>query len=607
MAELPSKLKDSISNALNLDISLNSNDEYIGVHLYGGALSSENEIETKKKVIEAREMRRKYVFTSKIPGDDLIGNSTCNLMTSHFNDQGIFEVCDNSSESKTNRIPVADLQTFINDYNRCKSIVQDKLVKSLSNQRLKMIEHLFDIHLHLNANNENMAVRKDISDFYSIAKVDTHIHLSAAIASTDFAEFVKNKIKNYSHEVVLRGKTLGEYVSIAGLTAETINSDSLNVQGDVTLFDRFDLFNDKYDPGGSADLKAIFLSTKNDSKGKYLAELTTIAHKRLQDSGTIFTEWRISVKGNDENEWNGVADWILDHELEKLKHNRWMIQQPRIFSTLIKTKKLENFGQLLQRFFNPLFTVTLDPSSNPKLNTLLEYISGFDSVDDESITDPSLEPINPNSWSNDVNPSYAYQLYHFWANLTVLNKLRELKGLNTFSFRPHCGESGDYEHLITAYILSNGIAHGINLSQNSSLQYLFYLDQIGIHVSPSSNNFLFLKLKDSPFYTFFKRGLNVSLSTDDPMIFHMTTQPLIEEYSICRMFWSLTVVDISEIAKNSVLQCGFPHEWKIKWLGNNYYKENFIEANDTQKSNIPKPRCIFRYEKYRIELEYILN
>ncbi len=121
-------------------------------------------------------------------------------------------------------------------------------------------------------------------------------------------------------------------------------------------------------------------------------------------------------------------------------------------------------------------------------------------------------------------------------------------------------------------MLSNGIAHGIALQHSNSLQYLYYLDQIGLHVSPSSNNFLFMKIKDSPFCDFFKRGLNVSLSTDDPMIFHMTDHPLLEEYSICRIFWSFSNSDLSEIARNSVLQSGYSHEWKLKWLGPNYWK-----------------------------------
>lgn len=154
--------------------------------------------------------------------------------------------------------------------------------------------------------------------------------------------------------------------------------------------------------------------------------------------------------------------------------------------------------------------------------------SGFDSVDDESVADqPGYRP--PCEWTDSAAaPSYAYQLFHFWANLTCLNQLRASRGLNVFSFRPHCGESGSVSHLVTGYMLAHTIAHGVNLTRNNPLQYLFYLDQVGVHVSPSSNNFLFLKLKDSPFHSFFKRGLNVSLSTDDPMIFHLSSEPLME-------------------------------------------------------------------------------
>jgi len=50
--------------------------------------------------------------------------------------------------------------------------------------------------------------------------------------------------------------------------------------------------------------------------------------------------------------------------------------------------------------------------------------------------------------------------------------------------------------------------------------YLYYLSQVGIAVSPLSNNALFLAICDNPFPLFFRRGLNVSLSTDDPLIFH---------------------------------------------------------------------------------------
>jgi len=51
-------------------------------------------------------------------------------------------------------------------------------------------------------------------------------------------------------------------------------------------------------------------------------------------------------------------------------------------------------------------------------------------------------------------------------------------------------------------------------------------------MSPMSNNSLFLEYDEQPFDRFFRRGLNVSLSTDDPLQFHMTKEPLLEEYGL---------------------------------------------------------------------------
>ena len=51
-------------------------------------------------------------------------------------------------------------------------------------------------------------------------------------------------------------------------------------------------------------------------------------------------------------------------------------------------------------------------------------------------------------------------------------------------------------------------------------------------MSPLSNNLLFLEYEKNPFPLFFNRGLNVTLSTDDPLQIHFTKDPLIEEYAI---------------------------------------------------------------------------
>ena len=95
--------------------------------------------------------------------------------------------------------------------------------------------------------------------------------------------------------------------------------------------------------------------------------------------------------------------------------------------------------------------------------------------------------------------------------------------------------------------MCDNISHGINLRRVPPLQYLYYLTQIGmscfslfvrpvfvagICMSPLSNNSLFLDYHKNPFPIFFARGLNVSLSTDDPLQIHLTREPLVEEYSI---------------------------------------------------------------------------
>ena len=45
------------------------------------------------------------------------------------------------------------------------------------------------------------------------------------------------------------------------------------------------------------------------------------------------------------------------------------------------------------------------------------------------------------------------------------------------------------------------------------LQYLYYLCQVGLSVSPLSNNHLFLDYHKNPFPSFHRMGMNVTLST----------------------------------------------------------------------------------------------
>ncbi|XP_062948766.1 AMP deaminase 3 isoform X6 [Cynocephalus volans] len=142
------------------------------------------------------------------------------------------------------------------------------------------------------------------------------------------------------------------------------------------------------------------------------------------------------------------------------------------------------------------------------------------------------------------------------------------------------------------------------LKYSPVLQYLYYLAQIPIAMSPLSNNSLFLEYSKNPLREFLHKGLHVSLSTDDPMQFHYTKEALMEEYAIAAQVWKLSTCDLCEIARNSVLQSGLSHQEKQKFLGQNYYKEGH-EGNDIRKTNVAQIRMAFRYETLCNELSFL--
>lgn len=263
---------------------------------------------------------------------------------------------------------------------------------------------------------------------------------------------------------------------------------------------------------------------------------------------------------------------------------------------------------MLDNVFRPLFEVSLDPASHPDLHAFLNHVSGFDSVDDESRSEPrfdiSCASVLPRQWTSTENPPYAYYNWYFWANIASLNQLRRSRGLKTFDFRPHCGESGSLDHLASSFLLAKHINHGINLAKSPPLQYIYYLAQIGLAVSPLSNNSLFLDYSSNPFHKFFCRGLNVSLSTDDPLQFHYTEEPLLEEYSVCSQRWKMSDIDLSEVARMSVLQSGFEDSVKKKWLGP-HYLESGSGGNDVSFTNVPPVRLKYREDVLRREHDFV--
>ena len=77
-------------------------------------------------------------------------------------------------------------------------------------------------------------------------------------------------------------------------------------------------------------------------------------------------------------------------------------------------------------------------------------------------------------------------------------------------------------HDFTGTVLIDWFNPSVLHRQSPVLQYLYFLTQIPIAMSPLSNNSLFLEYAKNPLLEFHKKGLVVSLSTDDPMQFHYT-------------------------------------------------------------------------------------
>ncbi|KAG3004968.1 hypothetical protein JG687_00015083 [Phytophthora cactorum] len=507
---------------------------------------------------------------------------------------------------------VGKMEEYYKDLFEIKRIIHFGPVKTLAFKRLQLLEARFNLHSLLNSDRELVAQKAvPHRDFYNVRKVDTHIHHSACMNQKHLLRFIKSRLRNSPGEIVIfrdgRFMTLSEVFRSLNLTGYDLSVDTLDMHASNT-FHRFDRFNLKYNPAGQSRLREIFLKTDNLIAGKYLAEITKEVISDLHASKYQLVEWRVSVYGRKRSEWDKLGRWIHLNKLSS-PHVRWMVQIPRLYFLYKKLGEVDNFQQMLDYIFLPLFEVTRDPSSNLPLHYFLETMVGFDCVDDESKAEPfraerGKKLPKPHEWTHEANPPYDYWCYYLYANIAALNEFRRQKGLNIFSFRPHSGEAGDPDHLAAAYLTANGINHGITLRKSVGLQYLYYLTQIGIAMSPLSNNRLFLAYHRNPFPIYHARGLNVSLSTDDPVMLHYTKDPLLEEYSVAVQVWKLTSTDMCEIARNSVLQSGFEHKFKKHYLGPKYTLPG-SRGNDIRMTNVPDIRVDYRHETLQGELAFI--
>ncbi|CAM9724225.1 unnamed protein product [Ectocarpus sp. 4 AP-2014] len=525
--------------------------------------------------------------------------------------EGIYYALEEGETLDTPGVRLPSVKEFFTDLKELNGIIHSGPVKSLCFKRLQLLEARFNLHVLLNQEAE-LAAQKSVPhrDFYNVRKVDTHVHHSACMNQKHLLRFIKHKLKRCPNEVVSyrdgRFMTLQEVFKSLRLNAYDLSVDTLDMHANNT-FHRFDRFNLKYNPAGQSRLREIFLKTDNLIAGQYLAQVTREVIADLASSKYQCSEWRLSIYGRRLSEWDKLARWFFTNRLAH-PNVRWLIQIPRLYHIYKKIGEVHVFSDMINNIFAPLFEVSVNPDANLALHTFLKTVVGFDSVDDESKRetvqlDHDRYLPSPEEWDIPDNPPYAYWSYYVAQNITSLNRLRKSKGLNTFEYRPHCGEAGDVEHLAACFLLADQINHGLLLRKVPGLQYLYYLRSIGIAMSPLSNNKLFLDYAKNPFPRYFAQGLNVSLSTDDPLMLHYTKDPLLEEYSVAAQVWKLSSVDHCEIARNSVLQSGYEHRFKQHFLGAGYDKG--ADGNDISMTNVPDIRLRYRHETLSSELQFV--
>ncbi|KAH8421104.1 hypothetical protein KR009_011590 [Drosophila setifemur] len=525
---------------------------------------------------------------------------------------GVFHVYENE-ESSEFKFEYPDMNQFVNDMQVMCNMIADGPLKSFCYRRLCYLSSKYQMHVLLNELRE-LAAQKAVPhrDFYNTRKVDTHIHAASCMNQKHLLRFIKKTLKNNASEVVTHTNgqpmTLAQVFQSMNLTTYDLTVDMLDVHADRNTFHRFDKFNSKYNPIGESRLREVFLKTDNYLNGKYFAQIIKEVAFDLEESKYQNAELRLSIYGKSPDEWNKLAKWAIDNDVYS-SNIRWLIQIPRLFDIFKSNKMMKSFQEILNNIFLPLFQATARPSEHPDLHRFLQYVIGFDSVDDESKPENPLfdnDVPRPEEWTYEENPPYAYYIYYMYANMTVLNKFREKRNMNTFVLRPHCGEAGPVQHLVCGYLMAENISHGLLLRKVPVLQYLYYLTQIGIAMSPLSNNSLFLNYHRNPLPEYLARGLIISLSTDDPLQFHFTKEPLMEEYSIAAQVWKLSSCDMCELARNSVMMSGFPHPIKQQWLGPVYFEDG-IMGNDITRTNVPEIRVAYRYETLLDELSNIFK
>lgn len=162
-------------------------------------------------------------------------------------------------------------------------------------------------------------------------------------------DFIINKLETSPDDIVWedkgKRKTLKELFDDLGLDKTRLNVHVLDLKAGNISKAHGDHTSVMCDPTDVGSLRYVFLRINNPVKGKYYAEIAHEVFENIEKANKK-TEYRISIYGRTPDEWDRLAEWVDKFDVRS-PNNRWVIQFPRVYSSLRKVGYVNNFQEYL--------------------------------------------------------------------------------------------------------------------------------------------------------------------------------------------------------------------------------------------------------------------
>lgn len=137
-----------------------------------------------------------------------------------------------------------------------------------------------------------------------------------------------------------------------------------------------------------------------------------------------------------------------------------------------------------------------------------------------------------------------------------------------FKVVAHAGEDVGPESIWDAinYLHTQRVGHGITAIQDEKLMEHCAKTQLPIEICITSNTFtkkIVSEAKNHPIKDFYKKGMMVTVNTDDPVFFKTD---LINEFYICKKELKFSSEELKQLVKNGFIASYLSDKEKVEWL-----------------------------------------